>query len=143
MFRFCLIPVFIVFGVTARADVCENHFMVGVTNFQNFQSEYPVIRDMVFAGRDEVTGGELLARLDARSRSTTACEEWTILTRRMGEALVFLDDALHHFRRAQNLCSGRNAPTARDNVAIIEDARRAYLGPFDFVQSIEGLACRD
>lgn len=111
-------------------DPCEVHFRAGMDAFHRLDSRLTGIESSLYDGLSWVTRASVLEQLEARSPTTTACQEVAAIRARLDRASLELGEATRRFQLASAFCGGINRTRADGNLQRLGDSA-SYINDLD------------
>ena len=130
-----------VVAVPLWASPCEVRFRAGVVAYLAQARALRALQAEVYGPAAWVSATHVLARLEAHSALTGACEELALVQARIAALVPLLERAESETRLAVALCFGINRDRATDNLAAIAEAARVLADEVAFLDAT-ARACR-
>lgn len=118
------------------ASACETPFRAGMAAFAEADAILRAAEETLYRGLGWVSHAAVIARLEARSARTSACDEVGALQRDLARARRWVTEAERSFRLAQALCMGENRLRAERNLDALTDTDTAIVDQADYLLSL-------
>lgn len=118
------------------ADACEDQFRAGLAAGRDVDGELAALQASLYTGLGWVTRRAVIARLEDRSPTTTACQEIDLLRARFLRLQQNAETAENRFRAAAALCWGINRTRAERNVTALRDNQRDIREQLTYLDSL-------